>query len=119
MSNFISTYSMNINELKLIDGEYKKSEDWCELIDDEDSSFTREEEMMVFDCFGVEVVVWYTLSVQARVDYDPGDYWTPPYSDVDIISDDITIDSLYVDEYEVELTKDIKIALEKEIKKYL
>ncbi len=119
MTNFISTYSVNPSNFKLIDGDYKKSEDWYELIDDEDSSFTREEEMMIFDCLGIEVVVYYTLSVDARVDYDPGDYWTPPCCDVDIISEEITINSVYIDDYELELTKDINIALEKEIKKYL
>lgn len=119
MTNFISTYSINPVNFKFIEGDYKKSEDWYELIDDEDSSFTREEEMMVFDCCGIEVVVWYTLSVDARVSYDPGDYWTPPSGDVDIISEDITIDSVFVDEWEVELTQDIKRELEKEVKKYL
>jgi hypothetical protein len=55
----------------------------------------------------------YKLSVSASIYEDRGDYWTPPSCEVDIDDVDVSIDSVYIDEYEVELCKDLKIIFEK------
>ena len=91
MSTFIPTYSLDLNNLKLTDGDYTKAEDWEELICENEGSFSKDEEYMIFDSNGIEIVINYELSVSGRVDYDPGDYYTPPYSDFDITYEDIFI----------------------------
>jgi hypothetical protein len=74
---------------------------------------------MIFDCDGIEVNVNFELYVSGRVDHDPGDYWTPPYTDVDITDFDVTITEVYIDDYDVELTKEMKRTLEKVVKNNL
>lgn len=118
MSNLDTTYSLNLNNLKLQDGDFVKSSDWTEKIY-ENGGFTNNDQFMVFNCDGIEVVVDFELTVAGRVDYDPGDYWTPPYTDVDVTDIEILVKSLAVDEWEVELTKEIEDFLVKEIKNYL
>ena len=119
MTSFISTYSVNLENLKMIDGEYTKSEDWDELIFENEGSFNKDEEYMIFNSDGVEIVINYELSVSGRIQHDPGDYWTPSYTEVDIIDEDITISNVTIDDYELELTKEIESLLVKEIKKNL
>jgi hypothetical protein len=119
MTSFISTYSLNLINLKLVDGYYTKSEDWDDLICENEGSFSKDEEYMIFNLDGLEVVINYELSVNGRVQHDPGDYWTPSYTEVDIIDEDITISSVTIDDYELELNKEIESLLEKEIKKNL
>ena len=110
--------TIKLNNLKFIDGDFLKSEDWMEKIY-ESGEFTRKAEFITFECNGVEVVVDFDLSVSGRVEHDPGDYWTPPYTDVDITDVDVEVKYLIVDEWEVELTKEIEDFLVKEIKNYL
>jgi hypothetical protein len=119
MSTFIPTYSLDLNNLKLTDGDYTKAEDWEELICENEGSFSKDEEYMIFDSNGIEIVINYELSVSGRVDYDPGDYYTPPYSDFDITYEDIFISSVTIDGYELELSKETKSLFEKEVKKKL
>lgn len=114
---FISTYSVNLNNLKIKDKDVV--DDWEDLICENEGSFTRDYQYMIFDCDGIEVNVNFDLYVSGRVDYDPGDYWTPPYTDVDITDFDVTITEVYIDDYEVELTKEMKLTLEKVVKNNL
>ena len=91
----------------MTDGDYTKAEDWEELICENEGSFSKDEEYMIFDSNGIEIVINYEISVSGRVDYDPGDYYTPPYSDFDITYEDIFISSVTIDGYELELSKGI------------
>lgn len=113
-----STLKIELNNLKFIDGDFLKSENWIENIYEHDE-FTRKSELITFECNGVEVIVSFDLSVSGRVEHDPGDYWTPPYTDVDITDVDVSVNQLFIDDNEFELTKEIKSTLEQEIKKYL
>lgn len=118
MNNSTKTYSLNFNNLKLIDGDYTKSDDWFEMIC-ENGCFSTDSQYMTFSSDGIDVVVDFDLSVIGSVSHDPGDYWTPPYTDVDISEVEVNVTSLHIDEWEVELTKELKNFLEVEIKKYL
>ena len=113
-----STLKIELNNLKFIDGDFLKSEDWMENIY-ESGDFTRKAEFITFECSGCEVIINFDLSVSGRVEHDPGDYWTPPYTDVDITYVDVSVNQLFIDDNEFELTKEIKSNLEQEIKKYL
>ena len=106
--NFISTYTINLNDLKMIDSDCVKANDWVDLICENEGDFSREGEFMSFDMNGVELVIFYDLQVSGRIDYDPGDYYTPPYSDVEITYESIDVTEVTLDEYDIELDKELK-----------
>jgi hypothetical protein len=109
---------INLNKLKLKDSDFIKSSDWEDLIIENDG-VRGENQFMVFESDGSEVIVNFDLCVSGRIYRDSGDYLNPPYTDVEITDIDVDITSLTVDEYEVKLTKEFEANLELEIKKYL
>jgi hypothetical protein len=117
MTSFISTYSINLNNLKFKDKEV--FDDWENLICENEGSFTSDGQYMTFDCDGIEICIGFELCVSGRVYHDSGDYWNPPYTDVDITDVDVTIENLYVDDWEVVLTKEMIKSLEKAVKNNL
>ena len=112
MTEFISTYSIDFNNLKT--SESIDQSDWDSLLCDNDGSFTTEHDLM-FNIDGLEVWVNFSVSVGGRVIYDRGDYWTPPSSDTYIDYVDIDIISVTIDEYEVELDKELRSIFESKI----
>ena len=120
MTNFISTYSLNPNEInKLIDSDCSKSEDWEELICENEGHFSKDGQYMSFDVDGLMLTIVYDLEVSGRVTYDPGDYWNPPYSDCDITDETIDVTEVTLDDYEIELTKELRYLFSEVIKKNL
>ena len=119
MSTFISTYSLDLNNLKLTDGDYTKAEDWEELICENEGRFSREGEFMAFEVDGLDLVIVYDLDVSGRIEYDPGDYYTPPYSDCEITDETIDVTEVTLDDYNIELTKELKKLFSEVIKKNL
>lgn len=115
----MTTYSINLNNLKLKEKEISDNETLIDLLCENEGSFTTGDQYMTFDCDGIEVMVNFTLDVNGRIEYDPGDYWTPPSGDVEITDTNVNITDVYIDEYDVELTREMRRALEKEVKKYL
>jgi len=120
MTNFISTYSLDPSKIKEpIDFDCKKSEDWEELICENEGRFIRESEFMAFEVDGLDLVISYDLEVSGRIEYDPGDYYTPPYSDFEITYETIDVTEVTLDDYEIELTKELKDLFSEVIKKNL
>lgn len=109
---------INLDKLKLKDSDFIKSSDWEDLIIENDG-VRGENQFMIFESDGSEVIVNFDLCVSGRIYRDSGDYLNPPYTDVEITDIDVDITSLTVDEYEVKLTKEFEANLELEIKKYL
>jgi hypothetical protein len=108
MSNFISTYTidpMKINNI--VDFDCLKKEDWEESICENEGHFSRKGEFISFDLDGFYLTIFYDLEVSGKVDYDPGDYWTPPYSDFEITYEDINVSEVTLDDYNIELTEDL------------
>lgn len=120
MTNFISTYSLDLNRINnLVDFDCKKSDEWEELICENEGHFIRESEFMIFEVDGLDLVITYDLEVSGRIDYDPGDYYTPPYSDCEITHEDIDVTEVTLDDYNIELTKELKSLFSEVIKKNL
>lgn len=117
------TYLINFQNLKVSDKDIVNNNDFEELILENEGSFTRDDQVIWFksDDLGedVEVSVEYEIYVSGSVDHDPGDYWTPPYTDVDINDIDIEIKSVYIDDIDLELTKEIETILLTKIKQEL
>jgi len=120
MFNFISTYSLDPSRINnLVDSDCLKSDDWEELICENEGHFSREGEFMIFEVDGLDLVISYDLEVSGRVEYDPGDYWTPPYSDFEVTDETIDVTEVTLDDYEIELTKELKFLFSEVIKKNL
>ena len=120
MTNFISTYSLDPSKInKPVDFDCKKSDEWEELICENEGHFIRECEFMIFEVDGLDLVITYDLSVSGRIEYDPGDYYTPPYSDCEITYEDIDVTEVTLDDYNIELTKELKMLFSEVIKKNL
>jgi hypothetical protein len=120
MTNFISTYSIDSSKIiNLVDSDFNKSEDWDELICENEGHFSREGEFMAFEVDGLDLVIVYDLEVSGRIDYDPGDYYTPPYSDCEITYESIDVTEVTLDDYEIELTKELRDLFSEVIKKNL
>lgn len=115
---FINTYTIDFDKLDNVN--YKEvEEDWDSLICENEGSFSREDQSISFDVNGSELVVWFELNVIGRVDYDPGDYWTPSYTDVDITDVGVYISNVYLNDYDLPLDKEIIILLENKIQKMI
>jgi hypothetical protein len=120
MTNFISTYSLDISKIKnLVDFECKKSDEWVELICENEGNLIREGEFMVFEVNGLDLVITYDLSVSGRIEYNRGDYWTSSYSDCEITYENIDVTEVTLDDYNIELTKELKKLFSEVIKKNL
>ena len=99
--------TFNTENTKFVDGDFIKDNDIADKVY-EDGSFTLDDQWMSFDCNGISIVVDYEISVSGSSSYDSGDYWTPPSCDIDIDSVDISVTAVNIDEYEVELTPELK-----------
>ena len=120
MTNFISTYSVNFDDLKvkLDECEFATSDCWDEMICEHEGSF-EEDGIIIFDLNGMESYVNFKLYVSGTVTHDSGDYWTPPYTDVDIDDVDVEIEEFYINDIEVELTKEMIKALTEKVQKII
>jgi hypothetical protein len=115
---FINTYTIDFDKLENVN--YKEVEgDWDNLICENEGSFSREDQAISFDVNGSELLVCFELNVSGSVDYDPGDYWTPSYTDVDITDVDVYISNVYLNDYDLPLDKESIKLLENKIQKMI
>lgn len=120
MTEFISTYSLDLNRINtLVDFDFLKSEDWEEMICENEGHFSREGEFMIFEVDDLDLVITYDLEVSGKSDYDPGDYYNPPSSDFEITEESIDVVQVTLDDYNIELTKELKQLFSEVIKKNL
>ncbi len=116
----MTTYLLDPSKINnLIDTDCSKKEDWEELICENEGRFSREGEFMAFEVDGLDLVIVYDLDVSGRIEYDPGDYYTPPYSDCEITDETIDVTEVTLDDYNIELTKELKQLFSEVIKKNL
>lgn len=116
----MTTYLLDPSKINnLIDTDCSKKEDWEELICENEGRFSREGEFMAFEVDGLDLVIVYDLDVSGRIEYDPGDYYTPPYSDCEITDETIDVTEVTLDDYNIELTKELKTLFSEVVKKNL
>jgi hypothetical protein len=63
-----------------------------------------------------ELSVDFDVYATGRIHEDKGDYWTPPYCDIEVDDVDITINEVYINGDEFKLNKESIIALQNLIK---
>lgn len=117
----MTTYLLDFDTLKLNDeySEYLTSDQWEEEVCENEGSIS-EEGMIVFkDSNGLECYANFKLCVSGTIDHDPGDYWTPPYTDVEIDDVEIDVSEFYLDDVLVDLTTEMRKALTDKIYKLI
>lgn len=92
-------------------------DDWDYYICEYDGYYSQDAQVLTFDCGGVEVMIDFTLTIRGWSWYQPATYMEPEDGEVHITDVEIDIDYLYIDEDEVELTKELKKTLESLVKK--
>jgi hypothetical protein len=111
--------TFNPSKSKLICGDYTPSSEFENLIYDGEGSSTETEQLVELNCDGFNIVVIYDLYIDGSISYSKGDYWTPDYTEVNVNDVDITIKSVEIDEYEVELTKEMSKIFENIVKQLI
>jgi hypothetical protein len=87
-----------------------------EMLCENNGSFSVEDQSVSFDVDGDELIVLFELNVNGNIDYDPGDYWTAPFTDVNITDIDVCITRVCLDDCELSLDKETIVLLEGKIK---
>jgi hypothetical protein len=103
--NFLN---FNLNSAEITDGDFLKSQEFENQIAEESGSFTLEDQMVNFNCQGLDICVTYNLDVCGEYEEDCGDYWTPPSCEVNLSDVYVSITEITIDEYDVELTPQLK-----------
>lgn len=110
---------MKIDNLIFVDGEYTKSDDFNDIIYDNEGSYTSNDEVMYFDMGGKEISVKYSLYLEGRVYEETGDWYTPGSTEISIDEVDIDINSVLVDNTEIDLNNEDYKRFSKLIEKFL
>jgi hypothetical protein len=93
---------------KLIDTDITSQSDW-----DLSEGYLNQEGFMGFEIGEDTLDVNVEVSVYGYEEYDPGDYWTPPYGSTEVESIDITINEVFLNGDEIEVSDDFKRELVK------
>jgi hypothetical protein len=114
---------INFQNLKVSDKEIINNDDFKELILENEGPFRKDSQVIFFksDDLGEDskVSVEYEIYVSGGIYQDPGDYFTPPYTDAYINDVYIEIKFVYIDDIELKLTKEIETILLNKIKQEL
>lgn len=114
------TYTIDFSNLTFSDGDFKKYDDFSDLIYENEGSVCLEDQWISYNPAGNEdvcVVVEYTLEVDGYFDECPGDYWTPPSCDFELSDASVTISRFLIDDYEVELSPEMEKFLQAMVEK--
>jgi len=111
--------TFNPSKSKLITGDYLPSSEFENRIFDGEGSSSETDQFIVVQCDGFSIVINYDLYIDGSISYSRGDYWTPDYTEVDVNTVDVTIKSIEIDEYEVELTKEMAKIFETIVKQLI
>jgi hypothetical protein len=93
----------------LCDGDFTRSDNYSDLIENSDH-ITLDESWMNFTVEGLEdgLLVEFTQDFEGYWTHCPGDYWTPPDSDFELIKDELFINRVLLDDIEVEMTTELE-----------
>jgi len=110
---------LNHSDIKLIDGDYTKSSSFEDLILEFEGCTKMENEFIVIESNGSNIVITYDIQIEGHYHIDRGDYFTPDYVSVDVDSVDVEIQSVEIDESEIKLTKEMESIFETIVKKLI
>jgi hypothetical protein len=107
--------SLNPKNVEVIDGQYIHSTFWSEEIET-NRSISDDECWILVKSNGFEVNIEFELYVDGYTETERGDYWTPSFSETIIDKVELNVKSVQIDEYSVELSKELKSKLEQLVK---
>lgn len=110
---------INFNNIKLIDGQFVNSSIWAELTFENEGSFSQDEQSMIFECDGNEVIVNFSYFVDSHINEDSGDYYTPSTIEANIDRVDVNIESVYINEVETNIDSETFNLLTKHVEREL
>ena len=99
--------------------DFTTSSNFEDLIFDGEGYASLTDEFMDLSCDGFNIVVTYNVNLSGRISHSSSDYWTPSYTEVEVDEVDITITAITIDEYEVDLTKELVSVFEKVVKQLI
>ena len=108
--------TINPSKSKLLHGEFTKSSDFETVLE---NGFFSDNQWITLDCNGFEVVVNYELTVEGHTYVEKGDYFTPGFISVGISNVSVSVTSIEIDEYEVELNEELTAIFEKVVKELI
>ena len=105
-----TTYAFELDKMTFVDGDYKDSDDFSDLIYEGEGSAELEYQWMSFQPEGCdfEVCVEYALSLRGGFDDCPGDYWTPPSCDFYLDEAEVSVCKILIDDIEACVSKDVE-----------
>jgi hypothetical protein len=109
----------NLSNATLKNKDFTPSSNFEDLIFEGEGYASLSDEYMDLSCDGFEIVINYSVDLSGRISYSRGDYWTPSYTEVEVDDVDITINSITIDEYEVDLTPELTSVFEKIVNKLI
>ena len=98
-------------EERYYDGDYSSYDDFGELIDKYEGRFNLEQSLsydLSDDSTEYLLNIYYNLEVSGYNSYCPGDFWTPPDSSLEIEETNVTLVSVDINEFELELFEDLE-----------
>jgi hypothetical protein len=105
-----------LNEAKLIENTAPSESSWDELLEEHEGCFTESGE--IFFKIGQDTLdMDFEICVTGHCEYDPGDYWTAPYSETVIEDIDIQIETVFLNGDEIQVSDEFKSELVKLIEK--
>jgi hypothetical protein len=102
-------YAFELDKMTFLDGDYKDSDDFSDLVYEGEGS-AELEQWMAFQPEGCdfEVCIEYSLSLRGGFDSCPGDYWTPPSCDFYLDEAEVSVFRILVDDIEACVSKDVE-----------
>ena len=113
------TTTPNFENLKYIDGDFARSEDFGDSIWAHAGSFCEKNQSITFDCDGLEVMVTYDLDVTAHILEEEGNYWNPSTGESVVDNIDINVKEVFINEVLTVLDNASILKIEKTIKRDL
>jgi hypothetical protein len=110
---------INLDNLKFVDGDFLNSESLSDMLYENEGSFTEKHQTINFEDGDKEVTINFEVYVDGTIDEDNGDYWTPPYCEVEVTEKEVTIEEVFVDGEIVKLDNKVLSKIEKLIEKQL
>jgi len=104
--------NIDIKKLKLVESDFSDYQNLTEQILEDGCAYVKDQ-FVDFDYDGMILSITFNTSASGDVFDDPGDYWTAPYSEVNINDIDIEITQILLDEITIEITKESKVELVK------
>ena len=100
----------SLNNIKIIDK--CVFGDWEYLIYENDGVYSESDQMLSFELNGVEVTVYFRLTIRGWWTYTPETYYQPAEGETHITDVEFDIENVFINDEEVKVSKELNSCLE-------